>query len=284
MAGYGTTEKLPCGILYPDAFPDGTVNLVPMGTTEEKFFSAESLRQDVKTNRLIQGCCTNLPKGFDPLGFTIPERFWFMWVLRILSWGPAYRFSFKCTECGEKSNNTVSMKPPDPDAVPDDGSEPIGFPVLLLTPEDADKLTVTIPGEHSNAPVKAGDVLTWRLLTGHDELKIAKYAEQMRRKLKPEIIGDPEYEYRLALRLKTINEAEPTFSDKLHYVQALRGQDLLAYRGAVESIRVGVQLEQEFECQVCGYPNGPMPLPVSRDFFLRRPDQGTDSAAGGVAG
>jgi len=265
MAGYGATVKLPCGILYPE-IPNGEVSIQPMGTLEEKYFSAENLRHYEKINRLIQGCVdlpmvrdekTGKEVKFDPMNLTIQDRFFLMWEIRILSWGPEYTFPFRCEDCNGKSVTKISMR---------------DIPVNYMDPGKEYPFSTDLPN---------GDVVTWRLLTGKDEVAILQQGERLQRKVKDlKSLGDPEYIHRLALRIVTVNGEEKGLIQRMSYVEGLRGMDSLTYRDAVSQVKVGPELEGEWECSLCNYLNGPMALPISSDFFRRRLDQSADTGSG----
>lgn len=258
MAGYAARLRLPTGNLYQGFFPNEEILLYPMTTDEEKFFSAASITFRETINILSKSRIKPFPKGFDPMDFTTDDRFFILWNIRLISWGPYWYTYYVCGGRNCKEGKTlINMRDVKVRYLSD---------LLETVPDEEGKIhpvdpfTVKLPW--------TGDEIVWRLLTGHDEEGVEKTILDLKEKVPdPEKLGDVDAQFRLARRLVSVNGKMLSPGDKLMYVKELEGADSLTYRMAVKKFDVGLDIKHSMICANCGHNNGTRAFPVTDEFF-----------------
>ena len=141
-------------------------------------------------------------------------------------------FKVRCASCGQTFNMSVNLA---------------DLPIKKLDGDPDATHTITLP--------RTGKKVTFRLLRGRDEKKIAATL----RKTPQEII-------RLSLYLHTVavDESE-NFSEK--FFETLPGADSQYYRREIDAVTCGVDTIVELECPECDN-EFEVQLPISENFFF----------------
>lgn len=234
------------GFLYGQQIPDGMVSIEPMGTKEEKLFSAGSNSAGTILNKIYESCVT-CPIPLEDL--VLGDRLYVLLQLRSISYDNKYFFSYKCESCGNKSEGCL----------------------------DLDNLDITTPNEELEDPSKflvdlpiLGNTLEVRLLTGRDEDQVRRYVKQLNSKV-PGQGTQSEYIYRLARRIVSIDgDSKIGIREAMEFVEGIKGRDSLALRDAIVDHDIGPSMQAEPDCQHCGYPNGPLQVTFESEFFRPR--------------
>lgn len=233
------------GKFYNGEIPDGTVSIEPMGTKEEKLFSAGP-QSGTKVIEKIFDSCVVCP--IDHKDLVLGDRMYLLLQIRSVSYGRTYEYPFKCDDCKKKSYGYI----------------------------DLDNISVRHPKEGDADPSRfsvklpiLGNELGLRLLTGRDEDKIQRYVQQINARTRGQS-NTVEYIYRLARRIDSIDGKEIGIREAMEFVEGLKGEDSLHLRDEIADHDIGPELEVEPDCQHCGFPNGPLPLPFEAEFFRPR--------------
>lgn len=229
------------GLLYEGALPDGLVQIEPLGTHEEKLFASGKSGGAVM-NKIFSAC---IKCNIDHKQLVVGDRLFLLFQLRSVSYGSSYRFPYKCTECGKRAEKIVNL-----DELP---------PLNPPNPEFTGRFEIVLP--------LLKKTLELRLLTGQDEDKIEQYAKQS---AKHTGADNPEYVYRLARRIEKADGVDLAIRESMELAGNLKGIDSLAVRDAIDENSIGPDLEISPECNLCGYENGPMLLPMNNEFFRPR--------------
>lgn len=233
------------GKFYGGQIPEGYISVEPLGTKDEKLFSAGPDSGAEVINKIYDSC-VSCP--IDHRDLVLGDRLFILFQLRSISYGSRYDYPFRCEECGTKSWGSIDL-----DKVP------------LIEPsgelEDLSKFSVHLP--------ILGKDLVLRLLTGRDEEKIRRYSQQINARTKGQS-ANVEYIYRLARRVESLDGEPVGIREAMEFVETLKGEDSLALRDAIIDHDVGPSMEVEPNCQSCGFPNGPFVLPIGPEFFRPR--------------
>ena len=178
------------------------------------------------------------------------DRFYALLMIRALSYGPEYGFSVTC------SNSSCR-------AIVDWEVNLNDLPVKLLSDESR---SIFVAGNHFEATLPdAGRKVTFRLLTGADEKRIAA-----QRKANG---NEHPITTMLSIRLDSIEGVDAR--DKKRFIEELAMSDVAFLRSEFDRVDCGVETEIEVECQEC-YSTTRVELPFDKNFFL--PDRVTTPA------
>lgn len=232
------------GKLYNGEIPDGMIALEPLGTREEKLFSAGSNSGSLIINKIFDACVTS-PVNHQKL--ILGDRLFVLLQLRSITYGRQYDYSFQCDNCKKKSYAHLDLDNL-PVRLPDDVDDPTKFDVKL--------------------PL-LGNTVTLRLLTGEDEEKITRYVNQIAAKSRGQA-ADTEYIYRLARRFEAVDGEAVGIREAMELVEKLKGQDSLAIRDAIDDHDIGPDISVTPTCQNCGYESEAFTMPMDSEFFRPR--------------
>ncbi|HPM52715.1 MAG TPA: hypothetical protein PK282_10830 [Rhodoglobus sp.] len=169
------------------------------------------------------------------------DRFFAMLQIRVLSYGPEYAFSVPCENRGCRARIEWEL----------DLRE---LPVNTLSDESraaflaSNRFETTLPD--------AGRKVAFRLLTGHDERRMAA----LRR-----AAGERPITTLLGYRLETIDGVEPR--EKQKFIEDLGMADVTFLLGEFDRVDCGVETEIEVECPEC-FGTTRIELPFEKGFFL----------------
>lgn len=234
------------GKLYGGEIPEGYVTIEPMGTKEEKLFSAGA-QTGIQVISKIFDSCVSCPVDHQEL--VLGDRMFLLLQIRAVSYGREYEYPFKCDECTKKSYGLIDLD-----------NMPLRHP-KDDNKEDPSKFVVKLP--------VLGNELGLRLLIGRDEESIQRYVQQMTARTRGRG-SDVEYIYRLARRIDTIDGQQVGIREAMEFVETIKGEDSLHLRDEISDHDVGPELEVEPTCSHCGFPNGPFAMPFDSEFFRPR--------------
>ena len=238
------------GKLYNGQIPDGVVSIEPLGTREEKLFSAGSSSASLILNKIFESCVVC---PIDHLKLILGDRLYLLLQLRSITYGRQYDYSYQCDNCKKKSYDLVDLD-----------SLQIKAPKDV---EDPSKFDIKLP--------ILGNTVSMRLLTGEDEEKVQRYVSQVAAKSRGQST-DTEYIYRLARRIDAIDGGAVGIREAMEFVEKLKGADSLAIRDAIVDNDIGPDIEVSPTCKNCGFENDPFVLPLDVEFFRPR-KRGTKS-------
>jgi hypothetical protein len=252
--------------------------------------SAKPENADTVVEKVIKRCITEGwagPREY-PLGqMTSLDRFAVLMNIRLITYGPEYKFSAICPYCGAESDYVVNLT---------------DIPVTYADDDFAEPFTTTLP--------ICGSTIEWRLLRGDDETALRAHKRAKKGTLKV----DPTHEFHLARRLISVNgKIARNIGDSLKFVKELHARDELEWSNDINAIEIGVETEFELPCKNFDCERRhETSMPMSEDFFrpglagepetadifaggnrisydgiedeLRRRDQLTDSAEGPTGG
>lgn len=238
-----TSIPLPSrGVLYDGKMPGGVVQMRRMMARE-----ANQLRQQggspLERIEAIVTACAKLPSGFHQKELLLTDSFFMMLTLRTLSFGPKYKFRFRCQFCSSTEQGEIDIAEDlDEKAAADDLVEPFEIPL-----------------------VDSACAVSVRFLRIEDQSALAKYVK--RTKMTTVDQDDPSYTYRLALSL--VARDGESFTDilkKLDFVKSLTAADLLRLDQGIQEREPGVDLRIFPDCKACGATNE-MGVPFDAEFF-----------------
>lgn len=235
---YTETFTLPTrGLLYENIPDEVTIRAIT--TSEEKMMIGS---KDALDN-IISACIVE-PKEFDIDELVIPDKYFLLMKLRIITYGSNYHARIRCPnpECREPYTYKINLDDLTINYLDDDFVEPI---------------EITLPA--------SGDKIGLKLLRNKDNKKVEKRAKQMKRKF-PDMKGDISYILRLCEYIVTLNGEEFPAHKKQKYVQELIGMDSAYIKDKIESIKVGYDLDIYEECPYCGEAVE-FVLPMTEEFF-----------------
>lgn len=261
------------GRLYGDLLPDGRVIVTPFSTKEEKLLATSGGKSaEQLLDYFIRGCVLTAsgekwPSNIPPNKMLIVDRLYLLMMIRSVSYGRLYYYEFRCEDCGKRSQGQFDIWDRPVEAIPDDFEEPF---------------EVDLP--------MSGHTLGLRLYRGVDEVAIGKFLKQRNRQVrKAGGAGneDDDYQYRLARHIVTIDENEVDLNAALTLVEEeLRAPDTLEMKNALDDAAFGMDISVEPDCTHCNYPNGPMEVPMTGEFFRprrRRSSSGADPRGAAVS-
>ncbi len=202
-----------------------------MTATEEGFLASQKmLKSGEAFEKILRNCV--LEKDVDIDNLLVGDRYYLMLAIRRLTYGDDYDFKVRCGSCGQTFNMSVNL------------SE---LPVKKLEGDPDATHTITLP--------RTGKKVTFRLLRGRDEKKIAATL----RKSPQELI-------RLSLYLHTVAvDGNENFSEK--FFETLPGADSQCYRRQIDAVTCGVDSVVEVECPECDNEFEAQ-LPIGESFFF----------------
>ncbi len=202
-----------------------------MTATEEGFLASQKmLKSGEAFEKILRNCL--IEKDIDLDNMLVGDRYFLMLAIRRLTYGDDYDFKVRCASCGQTFNMSVNLA---------------DLPIKKLEGDPDATHTITLP--------RTGKKVTFRLLRGRDEKKIATTL----RKTPQEII-------RLSLFLHTVAvDGSENFSEK--FFETLPGADSQYYRREIDAVTCGVDTVVEVECPECDN-EFEVQLPISENFFF----------------
>lgn len=228
---------------YGEKLPDGTLTLEAWSTKIERMLLNDSISFEKRIDSLITSCTDIKDKSIDVDDLVLVDKQHIFFVIRCMSVGSDYMFSFPCSSCGKKATVTIDLDKK--------------LDVVYIDENDDMQFEVELP--------ICKDTIGWRLLTGKDERSITKFVKRSKKRGGTD--SDPAYLFRAALRITSINgKADLELTEIMDYLDKLRGRDAVTFRESIVTVDIGVDPEIEAKCNWCHYVNDVM-LPMDKNFF-----------------
>lgn len=237
------------GIIYEDERITEKVVMRAMKAKEEKMLLGST--GESSFDRVI-GACIVEPNPF-PIGkLILPDKYFLLMKLRIISYGNMYYAEYKCSNssCREKQEFEIDLDGLDIDYLDEDFEEPFEMELPMC-----------------------GDVIGMRLLRDKDNKRIQKRARKIKKKARDKAgVGNIEYILRLAERLVTLNGEEIDRNKRKGYIENLLVKDTSYIREYMNNkLKIGYDLRIYDFCQFCG-EEVEFTLPLTEEFFRTRFD------------
>ena len=219
--------------------------LRPMEVAEERIMStARLVRSGEALNRLLSSCITEPKMNINDL--LIADKSHLIIKLRQLSYGDEYNFEVKCPACGRKYNDYVKLSELPTTFLPD-GTVPEDLQVFLE---------------------RCGKTVAFRLLTGHDEIKIKQKQTNRVKYGSARDMLDESYIDRLMLSIVSVDGEHLSEKDLHEFVEHLPVIDSEKLRDKIEEYSAGIDIEIDSPCpyQDCENENVMM-MPIDANFF-----------------
>lgn len=214
------------------------VTIRNMTTAEEKMLLGSS--EDV-FDQIIKKCVTE-PDTFDIKKIPLMDKNFLYVKIRVISYGPEYKFEYQCPMCGKTSTTTINLDDLEVEYLPDDYKDP--FDVIDL-PVNGDKISLSLPRNEDFAKIRS---------------KVRRYESKF-----PDAIGDESWVYGMMAFISEIN-GEPVDS-KLHdYVNTLHARDASYLRHKINKLGGGIERETTVHCSKCDN-DVEVSIPMGINFF-----------------
>lgn len=255
--------KLPSrGVLYRDDSPagNGKVTLAPMTMMEEAVFAEDGLDLSQAIDKVLKRC---VQENLDINTLLGADKFFLFMMLRAVTYGSDYTFEWTCTKadargdtCGQTNTKTVN--------IPED------FKIKYLGDADKEPFTITLPD--------CGKEIAFRLLRGHDEPVIAKYAKELEDKRKDGIkVIDTTGVFRLTRHIVSVegNDVSKAPRDMLmNFISSLVAKDRQHLRDKIKFFTPGLDTAVKLRCEKCDAVHD-WDMPFTAEFFRTVSDDET---------
>lgn len=214
------------------------VTIRNMTTAEEKMLLGSA--EDV-FDQIIKKCVTE-PEDFDIDQIPLMDKNFLYVKLRVVSYGPEYKFEYKCPECGKISSTTIDLDELEVEGLPDDFTDP--FDTFEL-PVSGDKIALTLPRNKDFNRVRN---------------QVKRYQTKF-----PDAIGDEGWVFGMMVFISAVNDKEVDAS--LHnYVENLHVRDAAYLRHRINKLAAGIDRDTTVHCPKCGN-DVEVTIPMGANFF-----------------
>lgn len=229
------------GKIYKDIPAEFTLRA--MTTLEEKMRLAGNGLETIPN--IIQNC-TVVPENYDIMELKPFDMQYLMYKLRIVTYGPEYKVSLRCPNCGRLHDITVNL---------DD----------IETKYLEDDETFEEPFEIGPLPVSK-DVIGAKIMSMKDTIDVEKEAKKILQKF-PDYVGEPEFILNYQKRIVTVNGKEIPPHEIQAYVEGMNAKDMRYFDSyyAKYAADLGMDLIMQQECN-CGEIFD-YRLPINSEFF-----------------
>jgi hypothetical protein len=242
------------GILYRKDSPAGSgkIHLSPMTMVEESYFMDDELTFSEAFDKILKKC---VQEELDINTLLSADKFFLFMMLRAITYGPEYTFSWTCgsqkpngENCRHKNSSTVK--------IPDD------FKLKMLADEDTEPFKITLPDCQRE--------ISFKLLRGHDEVYIDRFSK-MEESKKQEGVTLPNRLgiFRLARHIthvdgKSVKEAPENIL--MSFVASFSAKDRQYFQDKIAYYTPGLDTGVSVLCEKCGSVQK-LDMPFTADFF-----------------
>lgn len=240
--------RLPsAGLAYKAKFPDmsGTIEIRPF-TLE-----AEAVLVSNKTGHEKMGIITSkvvtLPNGMGVSDLLVSDQFVILAIARALTYGETYKFHSTCPSCRHREENICQV--------------PKDLPVKVWDDSQVLPIEVTLP--------VCKDRIGIKFLTVRDDGMLDQWEKQMTAVTRgtTEDASTMAYLRRLAYHVAHVNGGAPdNIEEAQSYIIRLFGEDVAAFKNAIEEHNCGIQYEWTVQCENCQHIYSTQ-FPITGDFF-----------------
>lgn len=266
MADLGWVEaKLPSrGLLNPHPetgeplIEGGVVEIRKLKTKEESILMSQGA-EGLERFDIILKQCTRIPNGVKPLDLLITDRMALILALRTHTFGPHYKFPFKCQYCNQMSNHKMNIVEELEEKAPDLIAERLYADGKIDSVDD-----YMLEEPFSVELTDCEKTVELRFLRGHDEKNIAARSKRMM--MQSNDPTDPSYIYRIALQIVTVDGEKRQLPELERFVREMDGGDGARMRIRMDALEPGIDIRIYPTCRHCGATNE-MGMPFSAEFF-----------------
>lgn len=236
------------GRYYAEGHPlhnQSSLEIKQMTAKEEDILTSRTLlKKGVALDRVIRNIIVD--KSIDPDSLLVGDRNAIIIATRVAGYGADYSTKVSCPNCAEMQEYTFDLN----EAIIYDGND---TETMSLTYNNDGTFNVQLPQTKLD--------ITFRLLNGYDETRVAKAMEREKKTKKTESLITQQ----LRSILVAVNDnSEP---EALNYVISnIPSRDSRHLRLAYKSAAPNVDLTQNFDCEVCDY-SADMEVPLGAEFF-----------------
>lgn len=214
------------------------VTIRNMTTAEEKMLLGSA--EDV-FDQIIKKCVTE-PEDFDIDKIPLMDKNFLYVKLRVISYGPDYKFEYRCPECGRVSSITINLDDLDVEYLPNDFADPF----------DTFELPV------------CGDTVALSLPRNEDFVKIRNRVRRFQSKF-PDAVGDESWVFGMMAFISEVNGKD--VDAQLHdYVEGLHVRDASYIRHRINKLKGGIERETTVHCPKCN-SDVEVAIPMGANFF-----------------
>lgn len=214
------------------------VTIRNMTTAEEKMLLGSA--EDV-FDQIIKKCVTE-PDDFDIDKIPLMDKNFLYVKLRVISYGPDYKFEYRCPECGKVSSVTINLDDLEVTYLPDDFKDP--FDTFNL-PVCNDEIALSLPRNEDFNRIRA---------------RVRQYQSKF-----PDAIGDESWVFGMMAFISAINGKEVDAT--LHkYVEELHVRDAAYLRHRINKLTGGIERDYTVHCNKCG-EDVEVAIPMGANFF-----------------
>lgn len=237
------------GQFYPEGHSlhnQSTLEIRYMTAKEEDILTSRALlKQGIAIDRMLKNIV--IDKSIDINQLLVGDKNALIVAARITGYGPEYETKVSCPSCSETIEYAFSLE----DQRTVDIGE--GMDKNNVTLSENGTLFIELPT--SKVTVEA------KMLTGSDELRLAKEAERKaKKKMDQAALTDQFKSYIVSVN----GEASPFAIAS--FVQAMPARDSRYLRKCYSECVPNIDLRQTFECTECSYTSE-MEVPLTADFF-----------------
>jgi len=247
------TEIVPLpsqGRFYPDGHPlhgETTAEIRFMTAKDEDILTSRALlKEGLAIDRLLQNILVN--KDIEVNSLLVGDKNALIVAARITGYGNEYNTNVTCPSCDTVGEYSFELSV-------EDNTKDIDIHIESHEATRTENNTFVVELPLTKANVEC------RLLTGKDELKLAKEAQRRSKKKQNETT--------LTSQLKSFIVSVNGDSNPLAlaaFVQTLPARDSRYLRSFYSDITPNLDMNQVYECASCGY-TADMEVPLTADFF-----------------
>ena len=235
------------GRYYSEVHPlrnQETIEIKQMTAKEEDILTSRTLlKKGIALDRVMQSLICN--KAIDPNSLLLGDKNALIVSIRSTSYGNIYTTQVECPSCGASQEHSFDLNELQPYA----GRK---FEGLNVAENDDGTFTTILP--------RSGAEVAFKLLTGHDERKMANLAETDKKARRSRNVTR-----QLETTIVSVNGS--TDLENIRYVvENMPSADTRHLRTVYRLAMPDLDMTQDFVCSECDYSED-MEVPLSVDFF-----------------
>ena len=249
--------ELPAGgRYYTEGHPlhkQDTIEIKYMTAKDEDILTSRSLlKKGLAINRFLQNIIVNRAIKVDDL--LVGDKNAILTAARISGYGAEYATNTTCPACGTTDQYEFDLREGVVSGYHSDRYDADEWRGRITEAEN-NTFNIALP--------KSEVTVTVRMMTGHDETKLAK---QLQNKKQQSVMG---YDTNMTDQMRAYIVAVNGSSQLTHihgFINAMPASDSRFLRGAYQALMPNYDLKQHFACETCGYEQD-MEVPFTADFF-----------------
>ena len=242
------TVPLPSrGVVYPKDFPlhqCESIDIRSMTAVEEDILTSRALMKNGRVvSALLKSCIVD--KKIDVDKMLVGDRNAALIAIRITGYGPEYKVSVPCPECGEKSIQNIDLS---------------RLPIKRL-PENVSPIHLGSNEFEIALPFWKKKVI-FKLFTGEAEKDLIQTLESSRK------LGIQEELVTTRLKSQIVSiDGERDLGKLATIIRSFPARDSRFLRNYIDKMTPGVDLIFKFVCPLCDFEDGEVEVPLGTEFF-----------------